>query len=55
MFNLNLKRDISKDGYNPSITVTINDSVTYTLKNDAITGSIVMSGYVSPRSHLLTA
>lgn len=37
MFNLNLKRDISKDGYNPSITVTINDSVTYTLKNDAIT------------------
>ena len=45
MFNLNLKRDISKDGYNPSITVTINDSVTYTLENDAITLNLINREY----------
>ena len=45
MFNLNLKREIGKDGYNPLITVKINDSVTYTLEKETTTLKLVNREY----------
>ena len=45
MFNLNLKIGIGKDGYNPLITVKINDSVTYTLEKETTTLKLVNREY----------
>ena len=45
MFNLNLKIGICKDGYNPLITVKINDSVTYTLEKETTTLKLVNREY----------